>query len=436
MSSYARLKVGEFVVCEIREAVSNELLTIFRDDMLVRESMTLTEWDPELKVTDDEGAEVVEVLQFRVPGDVAVQRLNVLGITRDFIASVFEWCIHGEGRSRHDDFSLPIPSEIQEFWDAEDTALDDLTLESWVHQMVEVSRSESLTNKASGWPAEIGSLNWLAGQIEYWPPVEALRLALMAFPEAEVRLDVTDLFEDGSSDESPETLASGAARNLRLASANFVPIIVVTEGKSDAVFLSDALGLLYPHLTDIVKFLDYDDRPEGGAGALVRTIRSFAAAGIINRVVAIFDNDTAAAEALLGVDRIELPKNIVVTRYPYFEALRNYPTLGPPTRVHPTGTRINADVNGLAASIELYLGKDVLTDPDGQLQPVQWISYSQGTRRYQGQVLNKAAVQQQFREKVARCRRAPDEIEISDWSGLRLIVEEIMSKSPRQVWPL
>jgi hypothetical protein len=36
------------------------------------------------------------------------------------------------------------------------------------------------------------------------------------------------------------------------------------------------------------------------------------------------------------------------------------------------------NVNGLAGSIELYLGADVLTDAQGSLVPVQWIA---GTTR-------------------------------------------------------
>jgi hypothetical protein len=42
-------------------------------------------------------------------------------------------------------------------------------------------------------------------------------------------------------------------------------MIVLTEGKTDAEFLGAALTLLYPHLTDLVRFLDYERRPEGGS---------------------------------------------------------------------------------------------------------------------------------------------------------------------------
>ncbi len=65
-------------------------------------------------------------------------------------------------------------------------------------------------------------------------------------------------------------------------------MVVLTEGKTDAEFLAAALPVLYPHLTDLVRFLDYARRPEGGVGALLHTVRAFAAAGIANRVVALW----------------------------------------------------------------------------------------------------------------------------------------------------
>jgi hypothetical protein len=65
---------------------------------------------------------------------------------------------------------------------------------------------------------------------------------------------------------------------------------------------------------------------------------SFAAAGILNRTIA---------------------------QLPDLPMLRSYPTIG------PTGPA-DMDVNGIAASIELYLGVDALRDDQGCLPAVQW----------------------------------------------------------------
>jgi hypothetical protein len=112
------------------------------------------------------------------------------------------------------------------------------------------------------------------------------------------------------------TLTSEAVAVVNGVSGMHAPVVVLTEGRTDVEFLSAALNILYPHLADLIRFLDYDQKAEGGAGALVRMVRAFAAAGIVNRVVAIFDNDTAAADALRALDLSKLPDQLRVLQYP------------------------------------------------------------------------------------------------------------------------
>ena len=119
-------------------------------------------------------------------------------------------------------------------------------------------------------------------------------------------------------------------------------IIVLTEGNTDKRILERSLNLLYPHLSDYFR----------GAGELIKIVKAFSAAGLINRILDMFDNDTAAKSALGGLKGMLPPDNIVVLKYPALESAINYPTLG------PTGV-VNMDVNRLAGSIELYFGNDV-----------------------------------------------------------------------------
>ena len=75
--------------------------------------------------------------------------------------------------------------------------------------------------------------------------------------------------------------------------------------------------LLYPHLDDYFGFMDFEGvRIGGGAGSLVNIVKAFAGAGIVNRTVALFDNDTAARAVLAGLRSIRLPSNIVVKHLP------------------------------------------------------------------------------------------------------------------------
>jgi len=133
-------------------------------------------------------------------------------------------------------------------------------------------------------------------------------------------------------------------------------------------------------------------------------------------MVALFDNDTAASEAARPIERITLPKNVAVLRYPALESLRSYPTIG------PTGTG-PFDVNGLAGSIEMYLGKDILSSD----HPVQWKGFSESMRAYQGEVMHKASLQEKFWEKVERCKANPDLMESTDWAGLDQIWKSIFA---------
>ena len=108
----------------------------------------------------------------------------------------------------------------------------------------------------------------------------------------------------------------------------------------------------------------------------------------------MFDNDTAAEEAILALNKINIPPNIKVLRYPYLEMASNYPTIG------PTGIEFT-DINGLACSIELYLGRDILTNNDEydyptKYIPVQWKGYSQSLRKYQGEILYKEQILKKY----------------------------------------
>ena len=111
----------------------------------------------------------------------------------------------------------------------------------------------------------------------------------------------------------------------------------------------------------------------------------------------------------------KLPEHYSVLHYPDIELARSYPTLG------PTGLS-EMDVNGLAGSIEMYLGRDVLTGADGKLSPVQWRSYIESVKAYQGEVLDKTGVQKRFREKVKQASAGPKVIAGEDWSDLDAII--------------
>ena len=210
-------------------------------------------------------------------------------------------------------------------------------------------------------------------------------------------LDISDLAEAGWLDYELDDFIT-------------VPPIILTEGITDIKTLKKALHVIYPKLESNVRFLDTSFRPETNAAAVVKMIKSFAAAGINNRILAILDNDAAASEAMTNLPR-NLPNNIKVIQYPELDLMTSYPTIGPQGE-------INMNINGLAGSIEMYMGKDILTGNDGNLELVQWGGYMKRVKKYQGSLINKDAVGSRFKGK--------DAADVNKWQDLRYLWDYII----------
>lgn len=231
-----------------------------------------------------------------------------------------------------------------------------------------------------------------------------------------VEYDVTDLLKSGYYPE--EFQFANYSKNLfRKDYIKNEKIIVLTEGKSDSRILSKAMEILYPEICDYYSFLDFDEHKiKGSVSALIDRVKSFSSAGIANRVVAIADNDTAAHDALKKLNREIIPNNIVVTTYPNIELAENYPTIG------PNGIE-KMNINGMACSIELYLGNNVLQDENGYI-PIQWKGYMEGIKRYQGEIIGKDSIQKKFINEISNENFNKDAY---DWSGLKKILEMIIN---------
>jgi len=197
-------------------------------------------------------------------------------------------------------------------------------------------------------------------------------------------------------------------------------IIVLTEGSTDSFILDKSLQLLFPHLHGYYSFMDFGlSNAAGGANTLVNNLKAFIGAGISNRVLALFDNDTAARVSTKALQSIDIPNNIRVLHYPNLDFAENYPSIGP-------NGESEININGSACSIELYLGIDVLTI-DGKLSPIQWKGYDDSLKQYQGEIQNKKSIQKAFFDKLQQCTDDPKLIENTDWSSMRLIFQTIFN---------
>ena len=247
----------------------------------------------------------------------------------------------------------------------------------------------------------------------------AMRAMSIALPPVTlVEYDLTDLALSGYlTTDVPwvEVARSQLGHSHELAQK----IIVLTEGKSDRYAIEEALSILRPSIKDFYSFMDFDGfRVPGGASALVASLKALVGAGVVNRIIAVFDNDTAAHSSLRALRTVSLPSNVKVLHLPDAPHCLDYPTLGP-------SGMLPMNINGLASSIELFFGSDILK-PDGALTPIQWRGYDESLRQYQGEIMHKDEILEKFRAKVNLAKTDPDSMKKQDWKAMTSIVEMLM----------
>ncbi|MCG7523980.1 hypothetical protein MHW47_05930 [Streptomyces sp. OfavH-34-F] len=236
-------------------------------------------------------------------------------------------------------------------------------------------------------------------------------------PQAILRLDLSDLLSGGAF-KSTDQVSTQALEDLREETASTGPIIVLTEGKFDSRVLPRALKLVRPDIAGYFKFLDFDTtRAPGGTDKVVANLKSFAAAGVMNRVIGLLDNDTAGREAIKQIASITLPNHYSACLLPDLEYTKSYPTFGP-------SGEINDNINGRACSLEFYFGLNSLRDPKGVSVPVQWKAYKDSVQDYQGELANKQYVQTRI-DALLTAAEAGDPLDES-WEPIRLIAQTLI----------
>ena len=427
MGSYAQCWLDDLFVGSSKNDIDTELISLFRaQDKIVRASpitdlpIPLTHYresldkDPELKI-----------VYYEAPIDIVRDRLDVLGYDLTTAKDAFRAWITEERIQA---------LEQLEKWQEKDSKsrelmtshyektcdiLSSLSPEAWVEGLRKIHKSGLKTNLYGKYEEshDDPTIGYMLTNDWYGYPgydlFVPLRLAIEAYDEGKKLIyDLTDLVWSEYFDYDENFVEYGIGISASEYSSKS-KTIVLTEGKTDAWILNESLSFLYPHLKDYFSFLDFESTGfGGGVGNLANVVKAFAGAGIVNNIIALFDNDTAAVSACKSLESITLPSNIAIRRLPELIFLKNYPTIGP-------SGYTNLDINGVAASIELYLGEDVLRVDENKFVPIQWTGYDKFVKKYQGEVLEKAQLQSRFREKLVRAQNG----EKLDWSGLQTIFQ-------------
>ncbi|EGO8312514.1 hypothetical protein E3O82_002508, partial [Enterococcus faecalis] len=235
--------------------------------------------------------------------------------------------------------------------------------------------------------------------------------------EDEIILDISDLYESGWI-EQPEKIFDSLFESITEKNRHFNKVIVLAEGVSDIEIIQISMKIRYPEFYNLYGFMDFKSAKLGGsASGLVNIIKSFIAAGISNKIIALFDNDTAAYDATKKLKEQQLPKNITILHYPDLEIAKSYPTIGPNGLEH-------LNINSLACSIEMYLGDDILRDEEGNLSPIQWTGFNASLNQYQGEILGKKKIQEKYSNFLVDCLNLNGHDD-HDWTAMDLLLEKI-----------
>lgn len=422
MGTYCELYIADYPVLSCKSSVEPIVMALFREPDKRVYTRRVCDRNPITWGHLESGPDEVEtVVEYRISVPAARDRLRVMGydahrFQRDFLqakAQRLEWLAQfSEDRKLNpfdDEIALLRVSTFDDFLEA--------------YHLVLATRlaSHDFLERNPGAPPLVRHVLRHDDELIFGFPSSDLRCCLGALvwaaPEsATVIQDITDLVDSGYYDVGDE-VSNLALAELKGDYPSTSRVIVLTEGVTDAEVLQGAMGALYPHLVEYYSFMDLAMRAPGGAGTLANVVKSFAAARIENRVIALFDNDTAGRSAASSLAHLCLPENFRVLHYPDLELARSYPAYG------PAGLAVQ-DINGLACSIELFFGADVLT-VEGGLVPIQWKGYDERLHAYQGEIMRRDVLKSAFLKKLVRARTSIAASDANEWVDMNLLLGTI-----------
>ena len=256
-----------------------------------------------------------------------------------------------------------------------------------------------------------------------------LALQLASAPDDEdVWLDLHDLRAAGYFD-GVENITQLASDELAVSISSGGPIIVVTEGVTDAVYLRRALEMVAPHVAHMFRFFDKEAGAEMGAAQVVQTLRAFAAAGVTNRVAGVLDNDTAGRVAERNLKKNPRPSSNRYMLLPDLPYGTSYPTRGP-------SGEMELDINGRAVAIEFQFGLEQLRVDGGELAKVEWAGYEASIGAYQGRLSAADKKQVQANIDAFLAGATPDHDPTSGpWPVIHALVDRLLETSMPEAFP-
>lgn len=151
--------------------------------------------------------------------------------------------------------------------------------------------------------------------------------------------------------------------------------LIVTEGTTDLFVIKKGLELFHSDVIDFFNFIDIQDNyPFTGCSNLFKFLQGLAKVHPVNKVLAVFDNDTAGNEQYNLCNKLKLPSNIKTVKLPELSEFKKFKTIG------PTGSKQD-NINGKAVSIECFLDLNYKINSS---PIIRWSNYNKAMDQYQG----------------------------------------------------
>lgn len=249
------------------------------------------------------------------------------------------------------------------------------------------------------------------------------RLILEFCPDdSEIILDFSDL----------ENWSVDSIEGAMDASNEIQKTIVLVEGTSDKDILEFGMKMIYPHLTDLFYFMDFEDdklshKREGGTSFVEKNLETFYYSRTKVNFIAIFDNDAAGYKSKCELFNMisQWPSNFRILQYPELPLFKKYPTIAPNESV------LLDDINNKACSIELYLPDNIIKENDEYL-PIEWetrITAKPNNKKikiYQGVISKKEQIKEMFHKEKRAIERGEKEFNLQEWKRLQILLSSIV----------
>lgn len=434
MSEYADIYIRKLSLCSFRNYLNSNIVSLFfsNEDLLVSDCIQDFEEDAPVEYTR---------YMYKTTVLKAIERLDALGYSIENFEKIFNANI-----MQAIDYSAFLSYLGVDFDDHEDIS------QQRVREKVSFKKWKNAMNKIVSYELENGNIVWYdmnpeikistecekvifhslkdcdaesyyAIYPEQIPEPYVFRLILESCEnDDEIILDFSNL-QYWSEDCIPKAIsATGAIEK----------IIVLVEGTSDKDILEYSMGKLYPHLSDLFYFMDFDDnhgnKRDGGTSYVIKNLKTFYFSKLSSKFIAIFDNDAEGyqSKCTLLNEIKNWPDNFRILLYPENKMFDKYPTIA------PNGTQMVDNINKKACSIELYLPDSIIKE-EGKYYPIEWEARKKfcgidGKKEelYQGVISQKDDIKKKFHE----LRKAIDKGEkifvYEEWYRMKQLLDTIV----------